>query len=286
MPVPSLLEFGNLEKNECFLIHPEKSATTMQCQPTDAPLLNENPLLSALTPSPYPDGSMTDSYNPTDAEVMAIRPTIGQSDDAGKTQETEKTLFQIRFIDSMEMYADAKAVADYLDVHAEWFTRCAQPLKTEPLGDNGYVLVIGRYGSFGYEIEPKVGLHLLPQDEGVYRIETIPVPNYVPAGYDIDFRASMELIEYSDQPANRELALPQLTHVQWTLDLTIEMQFPRFIQVLPRKMVQRTGDMLLDQVVKQISRRLTKKVQEDFHSSRNLPLPKIKRTPPQGSHGS
>jgi hypothetical protein len=279
MPVPSLLEFGNLEKNECFLIQVLNPATTMQCQPTDSPLLNENPLRSAFTPSPYPDGSMTDSYNPTEAEVMAI----GQADEAGKT------FFRIRFIDSMEMYADTKAVADYLDVHSEWFTRCAQPLKTEPLGDNGYVLVIGRYGNFGYEIEPKVGLHLLPQEAGVYRIETIPVPNYVPAGYDIDFRASMELIEHSDQPANRELALPKLTHVQWTLDLTVEMQFPRFIQVLPRKMVQRTGDMLLDQVVKQISRRLTKKVQEDFHSSRNLPLPKTKRTSPpgtQGPHGS
>jgi hypothetical protein len=248
----------------------------MQLPSTDSPplndtLLNNHPLLSALAPSSYPDGSMTDSYNPTESEGMAISPAIGQLDEAGKT------FFQIRFIDSMEMYADAQAVADYLDVHAEWFTRCAQPLKTEPLGDNGYVLVIGRYGSFGYEIEPKVGLHLLPQEAGVYRIETIPVPNYLPAGYDIDFRASMELIEHRDQPANRELALPKLTHVQWTLDLTVEVQFPRFIQALPTQMVQRTGDVLLDQVVKQISRRLTKKVQEDFHSSRNLPLPKIKR---------
>lgn len=192
-----------------------------------------------------------------------------------------KTVFHSEFTDSMEMYAPAATVAEYLDNHPEWFGRCAQPLKTEPLGDNGYALIIGRYGNFGYEIEPRVGLHLLPHDEQhVYRIETIPVPNYTPAGYDIDFQASMELVEHMDQPANRELALPQLTHVQWHLDLKVMVQFPKFIQALPHSLVQGTGDALLKNVVKQISKQLTKKVQEDFHSTRNLPLPKAaKRWP-------
>jgi hypothetical protein len=41
--------------------------------------------------------------------------------------------------------------------------------------------------------------------------------------------------------------------------------------------VEKTGDAILENVVKQISRRLTKKVQDDFHSSRNLSMPKAKR---------
>jgi Protein of unknown function (DUF1997) len=214
---------------------------------------------------------MSDSSIYPEEDVMLMSQSVSQPDEEGKT------LFHSKFVDSMEMYADAETVAAYLDAHPDWFTRCAQPLKTEPLGDNGYVLVIGRYGNYGYEIEPKVGLHLLPQDAGVYRIETIAVPNYESAGYDIDFRASMELVEHNDQPANRELALPKLTHVQWDLDLTVTMHFPRFIQALPHGVVQRTGDVLLENVVKQISRRLTRKVQDDFHRSRRLPLPKVKR---------
>ncbi|WP_264323932.1 DUF1997 domain-containing protein [Romeriopsis navalis] len=209
---------------------------------------------------------MSDAYSPDEGVTANARRT-----------EDGKTIFRINFVDSMEMYAEPQVVADYLDVHPEWFTRCAHPLKTEPLGENGYVLIVGRYGNFGYEIEPKVGLHLLPQDHGVYRIETLPVPDYIPAGYDIDFKASMELVESSNQPANRELSLPTMTQVQWNLDLDVFVQFPKFIQALPHSLVEKTGDALLENVVKQISRRLTRKVQEDFHTSRNLPMPKSQK---------
>jgi hypothetical protein len=205
------------------------------------------------------EGSMSDAYSHND--VANNRRT-----------EAGQTVFRSNFVDSMEMYADTQMVADYLDAHPEWFTRCAHPLKTEPLNDNGYVLTIGRYGSFGYEIEPKVGLHLLPQENKVYRIETIPVPDYTPVGYDVDFKATMELV---DAPA--EPGFAAVTHVQWNLDLQVYVQFPKFIQALPHSLVEKTGDAILENVVKQISRRLTKKVQDDFHSSRNLSMPKAKR---------
>jgi hypothetical protein len=206
------------------------------------------------------EGSMSDAYSHNDGVANDRRTEAGQ------------TVFRSNFVDSMEMYADTQMVADYLDAHPEWFTRCAHPLKTEPLNDNGYVLTIGRYGSFGYEIEPKVGLHLLPQENKVYRIETIPVPDYTPVGYDVDFKATMELV---DAPA--EPGFAAVTHVQWNLDLQVYVQFPKFIQALPHSLVEKTGDAILENVVKQISRRLTKKVQDDFHSSRNLSMPKAKR---------
>ncbi len=197
-----------------------------------------------------------------------------QNDGAANDRRTEagQTVFRSNFVDSMEMYAGAQMVADYLDAHPEWFARCAHPLKTEPLNDNGYVLTIGRYGSFGYEIEPKVGLHLLPQENKVYRIETIPVPDYTPVGYDVDFKATMELVNAAAEPG-----FPAVTHVQWNLDLQVYVQFPKFIQALPHTLVEKTGDAILENVVKQISRRLTKKVQDDFHSSRGLSMPKAKR---------
>jgi hypothetical protein len=61
--------------------------------------------------------------------------------------------------------------------------------------------------------------------------------------------------------------------VEWELDLTVTVQFPRFIQRLSKSLVQTTGDRLLRQIVRQISRRLTYKVQEDFHFTLGLPMP-------------
>jgi hypothetical protein len=185
-------------------------------------------------------------------------------------------VFRSQFVDSMEMYADAATVAGYLDAHPEWFRRCAHPLATEPLGNNGYVVTIGRYGNFGFELEPKVGLHLLPQDQGIYRIETLSVPGYEPLGYDVDFKAALALVEHEPDAASVEIApeADHLTKVEWTLDLVVSIQFPKFIQALPQGLVQRTGEALLENVVRQVSRRLTHKVQEDFHTSRNLPMPK------------
>lgn len=187
------------------------------------------------------------------------------------------TQFQSIFIDCMEMYAEVAAVASYLDEHAEWFRRCAHPMKADPIGQNGYILTIGRYGALGYEIEPKIGLDLLPQEERVYRIETIPVPGFVAPGYDVDFRASMELVECQRTEADPEDYPEAFTRVQWRLDLTVKIQFPKFIQVLPNPIVQGTGDRLLEQIIRQVSRRLTQKVQVDFHSSRDLPMPKSPR---------
>lgn len=190
----------------------------------------------------------------------------------------EPTQFYSHFVDSMEMFADAETVSRYLDTHHEWFRRCAHPMQVDSIGPNSYALVIGKYGSFGYEVEPKIGLDLLPQDAGIYRIETVPVPGYDPGGYDVDFKAAMALVETQPDEAIAATAgqsvPPLITRVEWSLDLTVYIQFPRFIQALPKSLIQSTGDRLLQQVVRQVSGRLTRKVLEDFHQSHDLPLPK------------
>jgi hypothetical protein len=173
----------------------------------------------------------------------------------------------------MEMYATADQVAEYLDAHHLWFRRCAQPIQVELIDSNGYALVVGQFGSFGYEVEPKIGLNLLPQEAGIYRIETIPVPDYEPMGYDVDFRAVMRL-EEDPVATGLPQQVPGMTRVQWQLDLTVTIQFPRFVHALPKSLLQSTGDRLLAQIVRQVSHRLTCKVQKDFHSSLGLPLPK------------
>ncbi|MBN4003908.1 DUF1997 domain-containing protein [Nostoc sp. LPT] len=178
------------------------------------------------------------------------------------------TKFYGRYQDFMEMAAPVEKVAEYLNAHASWFSRCAEPMKVQSLGENGYALVIGRFGSFGYEVEPKIGLELLPPEEGIYRIRTIPIPDYQPPGYDVDYRASLQLKE-----TNVSTSISKVTRVEWELDLIVYLHFPKFIQRLPQSIIQSTGDRLLNQIVRQVSRRLTRKVQEDFHKSLEIPFP-------------
>lgn len=207
--------------------------------------------------------------------TAATVPNADYSSEEFAQAVNEPTRFYSKFVDSMEMYADLQTVSSYFDVHHEWFRRCAHPMKADLIGANSYALVIGKYGSFGYEVEPKIGLDLLPQESGVYRIETVPVPGYTTKGYDVDFRAAMELVEIpTSEVATAQSLLPdKITQVCWELDLTVFIEFPRFIHALPKPLIQHTGDRMLQQVVKQVSRRLTRKVLEDFHQSHGLPIP-------------
>lgn len=201
--------------------------------------------------------------------------SLGEGQNASSIQQASKeTLhFQGNYIGQMEMYADAERVAEYLDAHQDWFHRCAEPMAVEAVGDNGYGLTVGKFKSLNHEVEPKIGLHLLPEEDGVYRIETIDVPGYEPVGYDVDFNASMTLCESNPEDLPKELGIEKATHVEWELTLSTWVEVPRFIQVLPDNVVKASGDKLLNQIVRQVSKRLTKKVQQDFHSSLNLPIP-------------
>jgi len=196
----------------------------------------------------------------------------------------EPTFFHSYYTSCMEMYADAETVASYLDAHRDWFRRCAHPMKTEPLGQTGYALIIGKFGSFGYEVEPKIGLDLLPQNQGIYRIQTIPLDEQMP-GYDVDFQAAMHLVEADPDMSSNLIWESQdtaqvpakMTRVEWDLNLKVTIQFPRFIHALPKSLIQTTGDRLLLQIVRQVSRRLTNKVQDDFHHSRGISFPKKRK---------
>lgn len=183
--------------------------------------------------------------------------------------EADLTHFHSHFLGSMELHADPQTVAQYLNTHQGWFCRCAHPMEVTPIGEQGYLLTIGRYGSFGFEVEPKIGLHLLPPDEqGVYRIETIPGVTPEDQGYQVDFRAALQLVDSDSKAPSQVKAQSQpLTHVEWTLDLDVALLFPKFIRRLPHALIQGTGDRLLTQIVRQVSRRLTAKVQDDFHAS-------------------
>ncbi len=183
------------------------------------------------------------------------------------------TIFRNEFIGLMDLFADRKTVMNYLDCHQGWFCRCAHPFQADPIGENGYAIGVGQIGAFGFKVDPRVGLHLLPQDEGVYRILTIPIPDQAPQGYEVDFRAEMYLKEDS-VPPEYETPIELMTKVEWNLLLTVSLRFPRFIHRLKPETIQSTGDNILAMVVRRVSNSLTKKVQADFHRTHRIEIPK------------
>ena len=188
-------------------------------------------------------------------------------------QDPQVRCYRSHFSDCMEMRASHAVVARHLDRHDDWFRRCAAPMQVEALDAQTYALTLGRFGNFGFEVEPTIALRLLPGHAGTYGIETVTQPDRDPALaalYDVDFQAGLTLSDDTHQ------GLPT-TCVRWELDLSIWISLPKVITMLPDGLVQSSGDRLLRQIVRQISRRLTWKVQEDFHGSHGLVCPPRRR---------
>ena len=192
--------------------------------------------------------------------------------------------FQTHFEGSMEMYSDGETVADYLQSHEGWFCRCAQPMTVEPYTENGYILTVGRFGALGFDVEPKIAVVLEPPQDGQYFMHTIPLPDPTFLGYEVDYQAVMTLSEVSRDQAGEGLEkvyrkqgideLPEnVTKVQWQLNMDVAVFFPKYIHKLPQALIRKTGDRLLAEIIRQVSPRLSLKVQQDFHEGMKLPLP-------------
>ena len=78
-----------------------------------------------------------------------------------------------RFSDSMEVRTTAETVTHHLDQHQPRFQRCEEPMAVREMDDQTYVLTLGQFGNFGFEIEPTIALKMLPQKNNIYRLETV-----------------------------------------------------------------------------------------------------------------
>jgi hypothetical protein len=185
--------------------------------------------------------------------------------------------FHNHYIGNMELLADKVTVMKYFDAHQGWFRRCAHPFKADPIGETGYAMGIGKVGALGFQVDARVGLNLLPPDQNcVYRIVTIPIPEQEPQGYEVDFQAEMRLEEKTLELRSGEKlgADPLITSITWDLHLTVSLHFPGFIQKLAKDMIQKTGDSVLGFIVQRVSKSLTAKVQDDFHKTHEIKIPK------------
>jgi len=144
--------------------------------------------------------------------------------------------FQTHFAGSMDMYSNQDTVADYLGAHEGWFCRCAEPMKTLPFGDNGYIITIGKYGAFGYELEPKIAVVLDLPVNGVYHTRSVPIPDQPFLGYLVDYQAIMKLEEMPLSSPSQEIEaifrqrgreIPELiTQVTWDCVWMLWLSFP------------------------------------------------------------
>lgn len=221
---------------------------------------------------------MSNQFAPKDSE------NIISSEEELEIGDQNPIHFQTHCQGIMDMYSNLETVADYFDHHEGWFVRCASPMKAEPYGENGYTLTIGHYGSFGYEVEPKMSVILEPPQNNFYLMYSVYNPEFHHSGYEVDYQSAMNIEEVDSFQAVPDIEklykkkgitnIPSLiTRVNWKLDLEVKVKFPKFIYKLPISLIQTTGDHLLAQIIKQISPRLSYKVQKDFHCRFNLPIP-------------
>ncbi len=220
------------------------------------------------------------SIEPIDSQSS----TSSSQEPSAQTNKKQNSFeFNVLFSGYVDMFSDLETVAEYLAAHEGWFCRCAQPMAVQPFCQDGYLLNVGKFNSLGYEVEPKIAVVLEPPQNNLYVMRTVPIPDYEFPGYEVQYQSSMELNEIEVDTikmslrdkifANKQSIPKSITRLNWNLDLVVSVEFPSFVTRFPRNLIQKSGDHLLSQIVRQVSPRLSYKVQQDFHLSRSLAIP-------------
>jgi len=163
----------------------------------------------------------------------------------------------------VDLETDRETLACYLRGHGQWIQRCFQPLRVEPLSAETYRLQFFRMGGLGFELEPSFGIKIWPEEDYLFRLTSIELPGDAALPYRVDCQASFRLEELPGSSAT--------TRVHWDLQLNIRLHLPKFLQVLPRKLVQKVGSQVVQQVTRSLSNRFTHNVCSDFYRSVGRP---------------
>ncbi|MFS8884767.1 DUF1997 domain-containing protein [Synechococcus sp. H70.2] len=163
----------------------------------------------------------------------------------------------------VDLETDRETLARYLRGHGQWIQRCFRPLQVEPLSADTYKLQFFRMGGLGFELEPCFGVKIWPEEDYLFRLTSTELPGEAALPYRVDCQASFRLEELPGSPAT--------TRVHWDLHLDIRLHLPKFLQVLPRKLVQRVGSQVVQQVTRSLSDRFTHNVCSDFYCSIGRP---------------
>jgi hypothetical protein len=166
----------------------------------------------------------------------------------------------------VDLETDRETLACYLRGHGQWIQRCFQPLRVEPLSAETYRLQFFRMGGLGFELEPSFGIKIWPDKDYRFCLTSIELPGDEGMPYRVSCQADFQLEEL--QGSLKDLPT---TRVHWALHLEIWLALPRFLQVLPRKLVYRVAHQVVQQVTRGMSDRLTHNVCSDFYRSIGCP---------------
>ena len=166
----------------------------------------------------------------------------------------------------VDLETDRETLARYLRGHAQWIQRCFRPLQAEALSAETYRLQFFRMGGLGFELEPSFGVRIWPDEDYRFRLTSIELPGDEGMPYRVNCQADFRLEEL--QGSLKDLPT---TRVHWSLHLEIGLALPRFLQVLPRKLVYRVARQVVQQVTRGLSDRFTDNVCRDFYRSIGRP---------------
>jgi hypothetical protein len=162
----------------------------------------------------------------------------------------------------VDLETDRETLARYLRGHAQWIQRCFRPLQVEALSAETYRLQFFRMGGLGFELEPSFGVKIWPDKDYRFCLTSIELPGDEGMPYRVSCQADFQLEEL--QGSLKDLPT---TRVHWALHLEIWLALPRFLQVLPRKLVCRVAHQVVQQVTRGLSDRFTDNVCRDFYRS-------------------
>jgi len=166
----------------------------------------------------------------------------------------------------VDLETDRETLARYLRGHAQWIQRCFRPLQVEALSAETYRLQFFRIGGLGFELEPSFGVKIWPDKDYRFCLTSIELPGDEGMPYRVSCQADFQLEEL--QGSLKDLPT---TRVHWSLHLEIGLALPKFLQVLPRKLVCRVARQVVQQVTRGLSDRFTDNVCRDFYRSIGRP---------------
>lgn len=134
------------------------------------------------------------------------------------------------------------------------------------MGISSWVPGLAQKQNWPKELEPSFGVKIWPDKDYRFCLTSIELPGDEGMPYRVSCQADFQLEEL--QGSLKDLPT---TRVHWALHLEIGLALPKFLQVLPRKLVCRVARQVVQQVTRGLSDRFTDNVCRDFYRSIGRP---------------
>ncbi|BAC91438.1 DUF1997 domain-containing protein [Gloeobacter violaceus] len=151
----------------------------------------------------------------------------------------------------VRLETDLPPLAGYLRKPDHWIPVGFRPLKVEAAAGT-YRLQLPEFGALGFRVAPRVALRVVEEDERLYRLHSVPLPD---PGYAVDFDGLFRL-----DPAARAVA------VFWEANFGIRIELPGFLGMFPQPVVQAAAQAAVSAMNAGVCRSLVGNICRDFRA--------------------